>query len=755
MTQPAAWVRTHQFSTELGNQHGINLDQELDNGRLTVEEIRDNLGLIQRDDGALQNDSVTPDSLDSATLALIASGTWTPRGIWAITTLYNIGDIVEVGTEGSFVAVTQHISGASFAVDKAAGKWVTLSGVTLSTLGSTADGFGASLVGVDDDGGYFTSDDAEGALQELGAADAATAAAIVPFARTFDTIAQMKAATPRHSTEKVSVMGYFAAGDSGGGQFYWDAASAAADNGGTVIQLNIGGTGRWKRVLTDREINVRWFGAVGVDGTDDYTTAITNARAASSSLYFPVGTYVFTSAITASDGVAMQIRGDGAGRTFLRPAGSFDVIRFHATGVGLGGSGGGIRDLTINAANMVSGNVISVVYYDRCVIRDIVIIGGYNGIYVQDQNVTTLNNVWMNNQIGQYGIKYYSATTTLANVLDIDNVQLGFAANTAGAPIGIWLDGGVSTVDMRHVAVVKGSRGLQITNTPNLVEGPQFVTAYDFQSDFPYAEGIYINGGSIPAASVSIHRYTDCYVHGSVSSHGVHVDVNTRDVQFNGGFFSGHFKGGFLLNGRFAKLLGAQIANNSLAGLDLWPSVTVGATSLITQIHNNFIGQFVGYAAEKTSNAVKILAGAQRYSIKDNNFLGYDTKYDVLDQAGFTNDSASETSPNTHQINDQAFVVRNPGAGPFTYTMGRHEKLIINAAGVLANFDVTAAATPPHGQEAQIISYRAVTAFTFNPNNTVITQTVDAGSGAVVALAANVAVAWKFDQPSATWYRFL
>lgn len=47
----------------------------------------------------------------------------------------------------------------------------------------------------------------------------------------------------------VHMLGYYSANDGGGGLFYWDGASTAPDNGGTVIQPNDTLTGRWLRII--------------------------------------------------------------------------------------------------------------------------------------------------------------------------------------------------------------------------------------------------------------------------------------------------------------------------------------------------------------------------------------------------------------------------------------------------------------------------------------------------------------------------
>lgn len=78
----------------------------------------------------------------------------------------------------------------------------------------------------------------------------------------------------------VTVAGYYAINDGGGGQFYWDEFSTEADNGGTIIKPTaISGAGRWKRVF-GREVSVLWFGAKADNGATDNLPKFTAALAA-------------------------------------------------------------------------------------------------------------------------------------------------------------------------------------------------------------------------------------------------------------------------------------------------------------------------------------------------------------------------------------------------------------------------------------------------------------------------------------------
>ena len=99
----------------------------------------------------------------------------------------------------------------------------------------------------------------------------------------------------------VYLSGYYAAGDGGGGLFYWHTTSTDADNGGTIIKVTGLATGRWIRTDTNM-INIKMFGAVGDQVTDD-TTAIQAAMTyvgSDGKIFIPEGIYLVSSALSLS-----------------------------------------------------------------------------------------------------------------------------------------------------------------------------------------------------------------------------------------------------------------------------------------------------------------------------------------------------------------------------------------------------------------------------------------------------------------------
>jgi len=145
MAQPTPYNRLYNFTdfqtvNPTSPLPATQVDNELNAAALTVSQIRANLGLIQRDDGALANQTVTPDSLSAATLAMINQGEYNPRGAWATATVYAVGDIVTFNA-ATYLALVAHTAAATFAADLAANKWLLIANGALSGGASAVDLF--------------------------------------------------------------------------------------------------------------------------------------------------------------------------------------------------------------------------------------------------------------------------------------------------------------------------------------------------------------------------------------------------------------------------------------------------------------------------------------------------------------------------------------------------------------------------------------------------------------------------------------
>jgi hypothetical protein len=103
-----------------------------------------------------------------------------------------------------------------------------------------------------------------------------------------DSIADLSGLVGDYDGQKVSVKGYHAGSDVGGGIFYLDSSRTGENDGGAVFN-------GWVRQYSG-EVNAKWFGAVG-DGVVDDTIAINKATAYLESigggvLHIPSGVYL-------------------------------------------------------------------------------------------------------------------------------------------------------------------------------------------------------------------------------------------------------------------------------------------------------------------------------------------------------------------------------------------------------------------------------------------------------------------------------
>jgi hypothetical protein len=110
----------------------------------------------------------------------------------------------------------------------------------------------------------------------------------------------------------VTLLGYYVAGDGGGGDFYWDAAASDADDAGTVIvPASNPPTGRWKRSVLGA-LSVKACGAKGNAGDD--TKAIQTAiDSGLGTVTFPPGIYRIKGRITVSTACRLIGLGSGPG----------------------------------------------------------------------------------------------------------------------------------------------------------------------------------------------------------------------------------------------------------------------------------------------------------------------------------------------------------------------------------------------------------------------------------------------------------
>jgi hypothetical protein len=144
MSQPTAYARLYSFTdwqtvNPTKPLPGSELDAELNSIKFSSDQVLTNLALIQRDDGKLGNQTVTAESMSASALALILQGSYNPRGAWAASIVYAVGDLAEFNS-ATYLCLIAHTSTASFATDKVT-KWLLIANGALSGGASTVELF--------------------------------------------------------------------------------------------------------------------------------------------------------------------------------------------------------------------------------------------------------------------------------------------------------------------------------------------------------------------------------------------------------------------------------------------------------------------------------------------------------------------------------------------------------------------------------------------------------------------------------------
>jgi hypothetical protein len=142
VSQPTPYSPVHSFvsdSATVPNFPGQALDVEFNDVKTTTDQVLANLALIQRDDGALKNGSVSYDTL-SPTLQTNGLAT---ASAWLTAINYAVGTTVYNGTS-LYRCLVAHTSSV-FATDLAAAKWLLLVALPQGPSGTLAVGTVATL----------------------------------------------------------------------------------------------------------------------------------------------------------------------------------------------------------------------------------------------------------------------------------------------------------------------------------------------------------------------------------------------------------------------------------------------------------------------------------------------------------------------------------------------------------------------------------------------------------------------------------
>lgn len=270
-------------------------------------------------------------------------------------------------------------------------------------------------------------------------------------------------------------------------------------------------------------VNVKTYGAVG-DGTVDDTAAIQAALATGQPIFLPAGRYKHTA------GLQMTADYQGiSGPGVLVPVGTFNAVT--VTGAALGC----VVDVTMDCSGQ-TGYALAIDNANRTIVRRLLQIGGYSGIYVRKANWTVIEHWYASGLRGGYGIRWYGDSSNRSDILVIVAATCSFVAGNYGT--GLDWDGNCNSLTIMYLGVVTPGYGLRVRNSSG-GDLPLIARIHDLEIDYPQYDAVRIETGyDIDILSL--------YALGSATGSGVYVGaaVPADLVRIGGGKSTGNARYG-------------------------------------------------------------------------------------------------------------------------------------------------------------------------------------------------------------------
>ncbi len=370
--------------------------------------------------------------------------------------------------------------------------------------------------------------------------------------------------------EYVSVRGYYAIGDGGGGpDRYWVSGAAPGtyvDNGGSIIVPSGGDGSRAWLFDVSRGVNVRDFGAKGDYTITDDTASIQAAIDAidvsgvsgGGTVVFPPGKYRYTNLTTDQD-VTNAIDLIGIGGATLVKTGSTGIGVLIRGKTGARRDGCSIRGLSFEqSVAQVSGSTIKILECDHTDLSMIDIESAYNPILVQDSFDTHIHNsVYLRNSV----FCDILTTGTYVGASCIDTYISGVTGEGVlgnATKIGLLIDNGTSGLYVSDSDFIHGVHGVATMNSGTSSLIPEFLFFSQVLGDstegsawnFPYpCKGLFLTSCWGATAKNSKHGFeftaetgatlTNCVAIGNYG-HGVRIAPSGGEIYIMWGIFSGN-----------------------------------------------------------------------------------------------------------------------------------------------------------------------------------------------------------------------
>ncbi|MGI5520354.1 hypothetical protein ACQEUX_05300 [Micromonospora sp. CA-259024] len=378
---------------------------------------------------------------------------------------------------------------------------------------------------------------------------------------TITSVEQLRTTPGTANGQQVALIGYHAGRPGlGGGEFYWDASSTEADNGGTVFAVSGVATGRWKRPASNR-LSLAWFGCTGEGVADD------SARVQAAVDALPIGGVIEAGPgkVRLERTVRVQnvpIVFQGAGVTdnvdystqYVIATGAADGFQFVAV------RGGGLRDLQVRGEGLTGGYLVAtertelqnnyMMTFTNVRFRD-----GFNGMALRGCNsIRFLNCVW-NGFRGEQVI-LLNGVGDFSRADPVEFVQCGIAAGTGNDNTdNLVIDGLGGSIKFFATAVLFGRHGIWLRNRTGQA-GPKFLY---------FEGGGFENGHGVPVLleAGAQAQFTNTYISADNEHDAVRVGAGfTGSATITNSVIRGCGRNGIDIGSTRVTVTGCLIGNN-------------------------------------------------------------------------------------------------------------------------------------------------------------------------------------------------
>jgi len=305
-------------------------------------------------------------------------------------------------------------------------------------------------------------------------------------ARSFSIMSIMRQNGGAQDREVVSLLGYNSENDGGGGDFYWDTASMANDDLGTVIAPSGYPQGRWKRIYTPGAINLLWFGVIlNSSGSASFNASridqaitVASGLGTPTTLQLPVGDLWTTGGHTPN--LKINLVGAGAGKSII-----------HHTGT------------NVCFQDLVSSSVRNA--FDKQVFRDFSLLGNNSqdakGLQLGDNEGFTIQRLHIIDYEAGTAINFHNATYfterwVIEDVKLYNNaVNILFTRTTQPNATSSFAFGRIRNLNMNLAASSKGVLIYQGSSDPEILVYNAFMQVH-FQFEGGGAQGFEVRGSN-------------------------------------------------------------------------------------------------------------------------------------------------------------------------------------------------------------------------------------------------------------------